>query len=218
MADHWNEWGLRNLKRVKSTKKVSRTATTLIHTWQSGSGATISHSQIIEKIDNGLRVTEKVTLPKEINDVARIGTNFELTGAHTYSTIFGTGPMETYPDRKIGRIHKWSSQVSDNYVPYVKPQENGGRADVRWFTVTDSAGHGLYVQLDKPRQVTITPMRSSDLADATHHVDVQPSGNTVVTIDAAHRGVGTASCGPDTLDKYRIKPGIFTWQWSAVQI
>ena len=50
MADHWNEWGLRNLKRVKSTKKVSRTATTLIHTWQSGSGATISHSQIIEKI------------------------------------------------------------------------------------------------------------------------------------------------------------------------
>jgi beta-galactosidase len=61
-------------------------------------------------------------------------------------------------------------------------------------------------------------MRSGDLADATHHVDVQPSGNTVVTIDAAHRGVGTASCGPDTLDKYRIKPGIFTWQWSAVQI
>ena len=218
MADHWNEWGLRNLKRIKSSKKDSQSSTTLTHTWQTGSGITISHTQTIERIDNGLRVTEKVVLPKELNDVARIGTNFELASSLAFSTIFGAGPMETYPDRKIGRIHKWSSSVNENYVPYVKPQENGGRADVRWFTVTDSAGHGLYIHLDKPRQVTITPMRSGDLADTSHHVDVQPSGNTVVTIDAIHRGVGTASCGPDTLDKYRIKPGVYSWQWSAVQI
>ena len=26
----------------------------------------------------------------------------------------------------------------------------------------------------------------------------------VVHLDAAHRGLGTMSCGPDTLDKYRL--------------
>jgi beta-galactosidase len=64
--------------------------------------------------------------------------------------------------------------------------------------------------------VTVTPYRSADLANATHDVFVKKSGNTVVTIDATHRGVGTASCGPDTLDKYRIKPGVYKWSWTVL--
>ena len=64
--------------------------------------------------------------------------------------------------------------------------------------------------------VTVTPMRSEDLANATHNVFVNPCGNTVITIDGAHRGVGTASCGPDTLIKYLIKPGAYKWSWSVV--
>ena len=118
----------------------------------------------------------------------------------------------------MGRVHKWAGAVADQYIPYVKPQENGSHADVRWFTLTNSSGRGLHFALDKPRQVTVTPMRSIDLANTTHNIDVYPSGNTVVTIDAALRGLGTASCGPDTLPKYRIKPGVFTWQWSAETI
>ncbi|MFM8694646.1 MAG: hypothetical protein ACKOCY_08550 [Actinomycetota bacterium] len=35
-------------------------------------------------------------------------------------------------------------------------------------------------------------------------------------MDGAHRGVGTASCGPDTLAKYLIKPGTYKWSWSVV--
>jgi len=38
----------------------------------------------------------------------------------------------------------------------------------------------------------------------------------VVTIDAIQRGVGTASCGPDTIDKYRIKPETYKWSWTAL--
>ena len=59
-------------------------------------------------------------------------------------------------------------------------------------------------------------MRSADLADATHNIFVEPSGNTVVTIDIAQRGVGTASCGPDTLEKYKIKPGTYKWSWTVL--
>ena len=33
-------------------------------------------------------------------------------------------------------------------MPYIRPQESGGRADVRWFTLTDATGGGLRITLD----------------------------------------------------------------------
>jgi beta-galactosidase len=61
----------------------------------------------------------------------------------------------------------------------------------------------------------VTPYRATELADKTHDVEVEPSGNAVVHIDAAHRGVGTASCGPDTLNKYLVGPGTYTFTWTV---
>ena len=161
-------------------------------------------------------MTEVVTLPRQLDDVARVGINFELSGDLDNYVYFGSGPFETMPDRSIGKVHRWSSKVIEQYVPYIKPQENGGHVGVRWFSLSNRTNHGLYFQLDKPLMVTVTPHRSIDIAAATHNVFLKESGNTVVTIDATHRGVGTASCGPDTLEKYRIKPGIYRWSWTAL--
>jgi beta-galactosidase len=36
----------------------------------------------------------------------------------------------------------------------------------------------------------------------------------VVDFDVAHRGLGTASCGPDTLPRYLVGPGTYEWSWS----
>jgi beta-galactosidase len=191
-------------------------ATKVTHTWKTGAGYSIKHIQTVESVDSGLRVTDEVVLPKQLNDVARVGINFELNGGLDQFSYFGNGPSETAPDRSIGKVHRWNSTVADQYVPYIKPQENGGHVGVRWFTLTNNTNRGLYFQLDKPRMVTVTPMRSADLANATHNVFVKPSGNTVVTIDAIQRGVGTASCGPDTLTKYRIKPGTYKWSWTVL--
>ena len=95
----------------------------------------------------------------------------------------------------------------------MRPQENGGHNGVRWFEISESLGIGLRFDMDQPRQVCVTPNRATDLARATHDVELVPSGNVVVHIDAAHRGIGTASCGPDTLPKYLISPGIHKWEW-----
>jgi beta-galactosidase len=212
----WDQWGLRQLSQ--SHVKVSHHGSTsrVVTQWQSASGVKIKHTQLIESVEDGLRVTETVSLPKELNDVARVGINFEVSGELDQMVYFGTGPSETMADRKIGKIHRYSTAVADQYVPYIKPQENGSRVDVRWFSLANRTNHGLYFQMDKPRIVTISPMRSTELADATHNIFVQPSGNTVVTIDAIARGVGTASCGPDTLERYRIKPGTYNWSWTVL--
>ena len=216
ISQRWDEWGVRKLELESSKVVRTSTNTKITNLWRSQSGIAIKHIQLVESVDSGFRVSETVTLPKELNDLARVGINFEVDGALNNFTYFGIGPNETAPDRKIGKVHRYSSTVDQQYVPYVKPQENGGHMGMRWFSLTNQSGHGLYFQLDKPRLVTVTPMRSEDLANATHNVFVNPSGNTVITIDGAHRGIGTASCGPDTLAKYLIKPGTYKWSWSVV--
>ena len=101
------------------------------------------------------------------------------------------------------------------FTPYLRPQESGGRHGVRGFSLLSAdAGGGLAVRLDLPRQVSVTRHRAVDLAAATHHDELVPRPRCVVHLDAAHRGLGTASCGPDTLPRYRLGAGTYRWSWS----
>ncbi len=213
IATKWQRWGVRDLTRTDCVFTSTVNQIKIKNIWQTSTGINIKHTQIVIPEVDGFTVKESVLIPKELNDLARIGTNFELADDLNTLTWFGTGAHETYPDRKIGRVHRWLSSVADQYIPYVRPQENGGHNGVRWFELTKASGEGVRFDCDIPRQVSVTPNRATMLADATHDVEVRPSGNVVVHIDAAHRGLGTASCGPDTIEKYFIATGVHEWQW-----
>ena len=127
----------------------------------------------------------------------------------------GRGPGSRYPDRGAGaRVGHHSVAVDDLFTPYLRPQESGGRHGVRRFTLSAPDATGLTVALDEPRQVSVTRYRAEDLTAATHHDELVPRAGCVVHIDAAHRGLGTASCGPDTFPSYRVAPGIHRWSWT----
>jgi beta-galactosidase len=218
IATKWEHYGVREISRTDCVVRQTATSIKVTNTWEASTGVSFKHTQLITPVVDGFRVKESVTIPKAFDDLARVGTMFELDGSLSDLVYFGTGSHESYPDRKIGRIARYVSTVAAQYIPYVRPQENGGHAAVRWFEVTNGAGNGLRFAMGKPAQVSVTPNRDGELADATHDVEVKACGNTVVHIDAAHRGVGTASCGPDTLDKYLIKTGVHTWEWTVTQI
>ena len=218
IASKWERYGIREISRTDCVVRQTATSIKVANTWETSTGVSFKHTQLITPVVGGFNVKESVTIPKAFDDLARVGTLFELDGSLSDLVYFGTGSHESYPDRKIGRIARYVSTVAAQYIPYVRPQENGGHAAVRWFEVTNAAGNGLRFAISKPAQVSVTPNRDGELADATHDVEVKACGNTVVHIDAAHRGVGTASCGPDTLDKYIIKTGVHTWEWTVTQI
>jgi len=213
---NWNEWGLAQLTRSKVKIKHEKKFSTITSEWKTGSGISVKHLQKVQLVSGGLTITETVTIPSSLHDVPRIGTTFDLVGDLQEFTYFGAGPHETYPDRKIAPIDKYLSTVADQYIPYVVPQESGGHADVRWFELSKVGGPRLLFVMNKPRQVSVLPYTASQLAAATHDVELRPSGNTTITIDAIHRGIGTASCGPDTLPQYLIKPGTYTYSWSLL--
>jgi beta-galactosidase len=218
IAAKWERYGVREISRTDCVVRQTPTSIKVSNTWETSTGVSFKHTQTITPVVGGFNVKESVTVPKAFDDLARVGTLFELDGSLDELVYFGTGAHETYPDRKIGRIGRYVSTVAAQYIPYVRPQENGGHTAVRWFELVNAQGNGLRFVMGKPAQVSVTPNRDAELADATHDVEVNPCGNTVVHIDTAHRGVGTASCGPDTLDKYLIKTGVHNWEWTVTQI
>jgi len=210
ISQRWHDWGVDDLVRNKLKISKSGNSYRVSSTYKTSSGIEIKHVQMISEIVDGFRIIEETTLPTVLHDVARVGTTFELDSDFSRMRYFGAGPNETYPDRHLSPIGRYESSVVDQYVGYVKPQENGGHADVRWVEISNNHRQTVRIELDKPGQVSVTPYRAIDLTTATHNVELKKSSVTVVAIDTIHRGIGTASCGPDTLPRYLIKPGKYT--------
>jgi beta-galactosidase len=145
---------------------------------------------------------------------SRLGTTFEIEPGFEAIEWFGRGPHECYPDRRRSAIvDRWRSTVTQQFVPYIRPQESGGRADVRWFTLTNADGRSIRISLARPAQVSAIHHRAAALAAGTHVDELVPAPETVVHLDVAHRGLGTASCGPDTTSPYLVGPGEYRWEW-----
>jgi beta-galactosidase len=220
LTARWREWGVDRLTRT--LKGVVREADGVVVTAEirAASGIAVEHEQRFEALEGGgVRVRETVRIPDELADLARVGLVAETVPGLEHVEWFGRGFIESYPDRRRGAaVGRWRSTVSELYVPYVRPQENGGRADVRWLAVTDERGRGIRLAFDRPCQVSATHFRAEDLATARHDVELTPRSETVIHLDVAHRGLGTASCGPDTLPEYRVGPGTYRWSWVLVPV
>ena len=74
----------------------------------------------------------------------RLGLSWRLDRSLEAMRYYGRGPRENYVDRKTGSfLGVWDSTVTDQYEPYVRPQENGSKCDVRWVEFRDGEGRGV---------------------------------------------------------------------------
>ncbi len=215
LAGQWRDWGVAGLAR--GAVNTRREPGTIVVTAEerTAAGIGVGHQQRFRAVTGGgVLVEETVVIPQELTDLARVGIVLETVAGLEQVAWFGRGPVETYPDRRrAGAMARWRSTVAEMYVPYVRPQENGGRNAVRWLELWDGAGRGFRLAADRPCQMSATHYRAADLSAAKHDVELKPRSETIVHLDVAHRGLGTASCGPDTLPQYRVGPGTYKWSW-----
>jgi beta-galactosidase len=217
MAAAWAADGLDRLERRLVSLDRDGETSRIVDEVTTAAGQVIRHERVVHAApEGGFGVQETVDIPAVITDLPRVGIVLETVPGLEALTWFGSGPHETYPDRKRGGlIAVHASTVTDQTVPYIRPQENGGHADVRWLELTDpDTGEGMRLAFQELAQVSATHHRAADLAAATHHPELVPRAETIVHLDAAHRGLGTASCGPDTLPAYLVGPGRYTWSWT----
>jgi beta-galactosidase len=107
-------------------------------------------------------------------DIPRIGMSMVLSGEFLNLEWFGRGPHENYIDRNHSAfVGKYSSKVKEQYVPYIRPQENGYKTDTRWFCLSNTKGTALLVKaasVDTLLGFSALPMLNSDF-DATPGLD-----------------------------------------------
>jgi len=143
----------------------------------------------------------------------RVGVKMMLDGAYENIAYYGRGPLENYVDRQTGSdVGYYESTVTEQYVNYIRPQECGGRSDVRWIAFTDKKGRGALFKFDVPLFTTALHYQSEDLFFARHrprqerrYFPLEPRKEICFSIDVAQTGLGGNSCGPRPLDCYILK-------------
>jgi beta-galactosidase len=183
----------------------------------SGSKKPIKHIETWTVQPDGItRFDNEVLLTgEEFYDLPRIGVRWDFAAGFEDLSYFGRGPWENYADRKSSALlGHYETTVANTYVDYVMPQEHGHRVDVRKVRLT-SAEMGVFVEFHGAPQLEFnaTHYPAEDLFAARHTTDLKPRSETTLYLDAAHRGLGTNSCGPDVLPRYRIPSGTHRFSW-----
>jgi beta-galactosidase len=167
-------------------------------------------------VDNHFKMTQK-----DLPEIVRMGMNLEMPRNFDQMSWLGRGPHESYQDRKTSAfVGLYKGSVADQYWAYLRPQENGNKTDVRWLTITDAAGNGLFFEGMPLLEVSAhhnlledfeSEIRSFDNQPGVtpavnrHINDVKPRDLTSVNIDYKQMGVGgDDSWGARTHDQYRL--------------
>jgi beta-galactosidase len=136
----------------------------------------------------------------------RFGLRFALPAVLRQVAWLGHGPGEAYRDTRSGaKLGRFAMDVAEMQTPYVRPQENGNRIDTYWASLRDGAGNGLVFRGAPTFDFTARPWTSAALDAARHTGDLAEDGLIHLNIDAAHQGIGSASCGPGTLPQYELR-------------
>ena len=171
-----------------------------------------------ERADGSVRFEHMVSVPKELADVPRIGATFEVPARFARVRYYGRGPHENYPDRQASAmVGVWESEPDE--LPYLVPQEFGLRTECRWMELIDpKTGDVLRIEADGCLlHMSATHYTARDLFAANDQTELRRNRALTVHVDIAHRGLGTASCGPDTLEKYRIPAGEYRFAYVVSQ-
>ncbi len=162
--------------------------------------------QELRFLDAGICAEFLLDLDPGLPELPKAGLLCSLQPGFERVRWYGRGPQECYSDRKAGAaVGLWESPVDDLAVPYVLPQENGNRTDTRWLEIASSSA-GLRLEGSSLFDFTASHHEAAQLWKAAHTKDLVRREATFLCLDAAQRGLGTATCGPDTLERYRIRP------------
>jgi beta-galactosidase len=142
--------------------------------------------------------------------LARVGLTLRLSPALERVRYYGRGPMANYVDRNSGAFFGvWSTTVDEMYEPFVRPQANGARSDVRWVELTDGDGCGVRFSASRPLFFSALHYDEETLEFARHRATQKryrgafvPSEEVFLDLDVRQLGLGGGSCGPRPLEKY----------------
>ncbi|MBP3302103.1 MAG: discoidin domain-containing protein [Opitutales bacterium] len=160
--------------------------------------------------DGSIELAANITSNKPNFDLPRLGYTLDVPADFKNFVYYGRGPQENYADRESGAfIGIYASPVAKQITNYTKPQEMANHEDVRWCVLADSQGEGvLFIASDGAFSAQALPVTALDLLFASNafklEEKVADSTATTLNLDVGVRGLGGASCGPDTEKRDKV--------------
>jgi len=155
----------------------------------------------------------------ELPELPRFGMNLRIPSAFSHVKWYGRGPFENYVDRQTAAfVGLYESTVEQMDFPYVPPQEDGTRTDVRWMTLTDEYGKGVLITGIPLISISALPL-TTDQLDYTesrhkHTIDLVPNDFIDINIDYRHSGMGgNNSWGARPLQQYTLYSGKYSFSY-----
>ena len=123
-------------------------------------GVKTEHQTVYTIYGNGMiKIENSLNASSYKGDIPRVGMRMQIPKNYNDVTYYGRGPWENYQDRKSSSlIDVYTSLVQDMYVPYIRPQENGNRTDVRWMALSNENNEGLLIAAPFSQQLSITAL------------------------------------------------------------
>ncbi|MEK3982038.1 glycoside hydrolase family 2 TIM barrel-domain containing protein [Paenibacillus sp. FSL K6-3166] len=128
----------------------------------------------------------------DLPEIPEFGMMFVLAGRLDTLSWYGRGPHENYWDRQTGSpLGRYSGKVSDQFVPYLRPQECGNKTDVRFASITEANdGSGLYFDSAIPMEINALPWMPDELEASDHVYKLPVSNKSVLRVNYKQMGVG----------------------------
>ncbi len=129
----------------------------------------------------------------------RLGFELKLPHKDAEFTYFGFGPYESYIDmHHASKMGLYASKASECYVNYVRPQEHGNHTNTKMLKI------GKLCFESEKFDFNVSQYSMANLTEANHTDELKKDGYTHLRIDYKMSGLGSNSCGPELLEKYRL--------------
>ncbi len=217
----WRHAGMNRVLQKITTQKISKQQirVEVIYTIPAGNSKFIARYDVL---GSGDILVENQFTPgtTELPELPKLGMALTLPEDFDQITWLGRGPHESYWDRKTGAaVGIYSGAVIDQYYPYIRPQENGNKADVRWVALTDKDGLGLLAvgmpQLEvSAHHFTIEDFDEGDAKRNRHTVDVVRKPLVTLNLNYKQTGVGgDDSWGARPHAEYTLYPKEYSYRF-----
>jgi beta-galactosidase len=141
-------------------------------------------------------------------NIPKVGMQMGIKRSYDNLQWYGRGPQENYIDRRVGfeaGIYKMSI---DSFIePYVVPQENANRTDVRWLFAHNKNNKGILIAADSLLSVSAWPYTEQNIQSARHTYKLVDAGYITLNIDLIQMGVGGNDSWSDVaapLEQYQV--------------
>ena len=155
--------------------------------------------------DGSVRVTARVKRDPSMPYLPRFGLRLFLPSAFSQVEYLGYGPYESYVDKhRASWLGRFASPVSRLHEDYLRPQENSSHWGCRWVELSDGGNARFRAESPASFSMNASLYTQEELTLKRHAHELVPCGSTVLCLDGYMSGIGSASCGPELAESYRV--------------